>query len=123
MDHGRIHHLQLVQIIFTEDEKTRSSASGQTTSIMKEISSNEPFHSGLVKKIVLPKDGKRITNEAVQLTGELLRNFVRTLHQKAAIEAECEKESSIDDSCSSGAVVIRPHHVTKVAAEQLMDYC
>lgn len=94
--------------------------------MMKEMSSSskEPFHSGLTKKIVLPnKDGgKRITNEAVQLTGELLRTFVRTLHQKAAIEAECEKESCIDETSSSDAVVIRPHHITKVAAEQLMDY-
>lgn len=89
---------------------------------MKEVSAKEPFHAGLTKKLVLPKDGKRITNEAVQLTGELLRAFVRTLHQKAAIEAECEKESCMDESSAGEAVVIRPHHITKVAAEQLMDY-
>ncbi len=91
---------------------------------LKDLSSKEPFHAGLTKKLVLAKDGKRITNEAVLLTGELLRTFVHTLHQKAAVEAECEKESCIDESVSAGdAVVIQPHHITKVAAEQLMDYC
>jgi CENP-S associating Centromere protein X len=92
----------------------------------------------------------RISNEAVLAAGELLRLFVLETRHRASIDAECEQEggdnftttniknnnmtsqSSNNSSSSSnkksiqkqenGTVQIRSDHITKVAAEMLMDF-
>ena len=101
------------------------------------MSSNDdpPFHPGLVKKLILGRGDqppKRITNEAVHATSELLRLFVHEAKHRAGIEAECEKEGAADQtgdgieaSDKNGGddrVLIRADHITKVAAELLMDF-
>jgi hypothetical protein len=69
---------------------------------------------------------KRITNEAVMLTGELLRIFVKEARHRAGIEAECEQEGAMvstgPSQNSNGKVMIRADHITKIAAEMLMDF-
>jgi hypothetical protein len=92
--------------------------------------STQPFHPALTKKLLLARGGKeppkRITNEAVLVTGELLRLFVKEARHRAAIEAECEKEgatvSTVEGSSQNGKILIRADHITKVAAELLMDF-
>lgn len=81
-------------------------------------SSASPFHPALTRQL-LKKGEKppRITNEALMAAGELLRLFVAEARHRASIEAECETEGAGDDT-----VVIQPHHITKVAAELLMDF-
>jgi hypothetical protein len=93
-------------------------------------STPQPFDPGLTKKLLLARGGteqpKRITNEAVLVTGELLRIFVKEARHRANIEAECEKEgatvSTVEGSSQSGKILIRADHITKVAAELLMDF-
>ena len=94
-----------------------------------------PFHPGLVKKLILRKGDrppKRITNEAVTAASELLRLFVHEAKRRAGIEAECEKEGGAeqrsdgieanDKDGGDDRVLIRADHITKVAAELLMDF-
>ena len=121
-----------------------------------------PFHPALVRKLVQSASNtgsrnttareedhnnntnnapKRMTPEAMLLAGELLRLFVLEARQRAAIEAECEREGSTElagsgsverqadeneegslDRATSSIMVIQPHHITKVAAELLMDF-
>jgi len=80
------------------------------------------------------------------MSGELLRLLILEAKQRASVEAECEKEVNMniddddmvgdvgddDDSLDgrnnntkgkdSSAIVIRADHVTKIAAELLMDF-
>ena len=95
----------------------------------------------LAKKLLLHNNPKqKISNEAAQLAAELLRVFIVEARQRAAIEAECENEgaamdrdSSDDEAVALGrdtdsqggankVVSIRADHITKVAAELLMDF-
>ena len=91
--------------------------------------SSEPFHPGLTKKLLAARARgdapKRITNEAALLTGELLRIFVKEARHRAAIEAECEKEGTtavLPCPSQSRKITIRPDHISKVAAEMMMDF-
>jgi vacuolar-type H+-ATPase subunit H len=87
----------------------------------------------LTKKLLLQKQPKqRISNEAIVTANELLRLFVVEARQRASIEAECEDEAVLDngDSLSDDdehgsetrTVKIRADHITKIAAELLMDF-
>lgn len=113
--------------------------SNLSSSSSQQPSTPEPFHPALTKKLLAARGDapkQRITNEAVLVTGELLRLFVKEARHRAAIEAECEKEgttvSVMDRSASSGSsssqnnnkgkIPIRPDHITKIAAEMLMDF-
>lgn len=126
----------------------------------KSSTGGSPFHPALVRKLVQSASAtgsrtttardedsnntnnapKRMTPEAMLLAGELLRLFVLEARQRAAIEAECEREGSTElagsglverqageneEGSLDGAtsiMVIQPHHITKVAAELLMDF-
>ena len=89
---------------------------------------NEPFHPGLAKKLILSRGDKeapkRVSNEALLAAGELLRTFVKEARYRASIEAECEEEGSatIASQGSNDKTTIRADHITKVAAELLMDF-
>jgi hypothetical protein len=96
----------------------------------------------LAKKLLLLNNPKqKIANEAAQMAAELLRLFIIEARQRAAIEAECESEGAAMDRSSSddeadalggdadsqggganNVVSIRADHITKVAAELLMDF-
>jgi CENP-S associating Centromere protein X len=80
---------------------------------------------------------KRITAEASVAAGELLRLFVLELRHRAAVEAECEAESTLQEEenimdedddvkvCKKRgkkSIEIRADHIAKVAAELLMDF-
>ncbi|KAL7531187.1 hypothetical protein ACHAXR_003886 [Thalassiosira sp. AJA248-18] len=91
---------------------------------------------------------QRFSNEAVELSSELLRMFVVEARRRAAIEAECEAETKIDpstegkkcqpsnqedddgsdsfmmlddDKSKKATVEIRADHIAKIAAELLLD--
>jgi hypothetical protein len=90
--------------------------------------SSSAFHGGLTRKLILSQGGKeqpkRVSNEAVLAAGELLRIFVQEARHRAGIEAECEEEAGTTEKGNgvSGKVSIRADHITKVAAELLMDF-
>ena len=85
-------------------------------------------------------DDQKITNEALVAAGEVLRLFVQEAWHRASIEAECEYEGVVEDSAIDNGVTaniasaqgnrtkitttapIRPDHITKIAAELLMDF-
>jgi CENP-S associating Centromere protein X len=82
----------------------------------------------------------KMTNEAVLATAELLRLFVVEARGRAAVEAECEAEGAgtaafarrksdasddddDDDAKDAGSrVLIGAHHITKLAAELLLEF-
>jgi hypothetical protein len=90
--------------------------------------SSSAFQSGITRKLILShgdkEQPKRISNEAVLAAGELLRVFVQEARHRAGIEAECEQEAETTENVNaeSGKVSIRADHITKVAAELLMDF-
>ena len=90
--------------------------------------SSSAFNGGLTRKLILSQGGKeqpkRVSNEAVLAAGELLRIFVQEARHRAGIEAECEQEAETTEKGNgeSGKVSIRADHITKVAAELLMDF-
>jgi CENP-S associating Centromere protein X len=106
---------------------------------MEDITSekSEAFHPSLTRKLVqvnlaTGKDlqsNKRVTNEAVVAAGEVLRLFVQEARHRAGIEAECEQEGAMNDvddvgdKHASSTIPIRADHITKIAAELLMDFC
>lgn len=69
---------------------------------------------------------ERVTQEALLAAGELLRLFVSEARERAAIEAECEKEGTFDDDNDNDGgnetIRIEQHHISKIAAELLMDF-
>lgn len=85
-------------------------------------------------------DNQKITNEALVATGEVLRLFVQEAWHRASIEAECEYEGVVEDTTNDDhdtsniasaignqtkittTAPIRPDHITKIAAELLMDF-
>lgn len=91
----------------------------------------------LTKKLLLLRHSKqRVSGDAALLSSELLRLFVLEARNRAAVEAECEVEGDIDgndmdddstdDKLNSlsrtQGVAVRAHHITKIAAELLMDF-
>lgn len=77
------------------------------------------LNESLTKKLVLvnhPK-GKKISAEGAAAASELLRTFVIQARHRAGIEAECDKEANMSENGS-----IEAHHVTKIAAELVMDF-
>jgi CENP-S associating Centromere protein X len=113
---------------------------------------SNPFHPSLVRQMLQASrlsgnnadrssnDNQRITNEALVAAGEVLRLFVQEAWHRASIEAECEYEGFVEDTtndqCDTSNNVsaignrtktttiapIRPDHITKIAAELLMDF-
>lgn len=103
---------------------------------------DNPFHPALVQKILLSgivdsseaKMSARFTDEALVAAGEVLRLFVLEAWHRASIEAECDHEATVNSNendalnsvssvpGSSRNVPIRPDHITKIAAELLMDF-
>jgi CENP-S associating Centromere protein X len=78
------------------------------------------FKPSLVKKLVLQHQGdtKRvIKKDATLAAGELLRQFILEARSRALIEAECDMSKA-----ENGKALIRPDHITKIAAELLMDF-
>eukprot|EP00934_Nitzschia_sp_Nitz4_P001306 Nitzschia sp. Nitz4//scaffold62_size106224//103856//104234//NITZ4_004375-RA/size106224-snap-gene-0.120-mRNA-1//1//CDS//3329555913//1306//frame0 len=68
---------------------------------------------------------KRVTNNAAEGIGEVLRMFIVEARARASIEAECDLEGGLNDddqADSTNVVSIRADHITKVAAELLMDF-
>jgi len=86
---------------------------------------NPVFNPTLVRKLICvggnKEKPKRVSNEAALAAGELLRLLVQEARERAAIEAECEKEGDSTD-IDDGKIVIRADHVAKIAAELLMDF-
>jgi hypothetical protein len=58
-----------------------------------------------------------LTPEAAAAVNELLTLFVKEALGRASLEAEIEQEAS-----GGGVATLRSSHVTKVAAELLMDF-
>lgn len=97
----------------------------------------EPFHPSLTRKLIqanlaagkdhqTASSNKRITNEAIVAAGEVLRLFVQEARHRAEIEAECEQEGAMNDESdkhdASSTIPVRADHITKIAAELLMDF-
>jgi hypothetical protein len=89
----------------------------------------EPFHPALTRKLILqPNEPKRVTNEALQAAGHLLRLFVQEARHRAGIEAECENEGASNDQSGTvddnerGSIPVRADHISKIAVELLMDF-
>uniref|UniRef100_A0A7R9ZM38 Uncharacterized protein n=1 Tax=Craspedostauros australis TaxID=1486917 RepID=A0A7R9ZM38_9STRA len=99
--------------------------------------------SDLVKELILlhhcgdgTQDGtaaggttKRIPAETAKAAAELLRLFVLEARSRATTEAECDQEGNLsqynkglEDGAGSSEVAIRAEHITKIAAELLMDF-
>lgn len=84
------------------------------------------FSAALARKllnVVGPSDpdtttNKRISTEAARAAGHLLQLMVEQMIHKATIEAECEQEGNGD---VGDRIRVRADHITKVAAEVLMD--
>jgi len=96
---------------------------------------NSFVEPSLAKKLILHNNPTRkVSSEAVKMAAELLRLFIVEARLRAAIEAECENEGTVlensspcDDNGLSGdslghVVSIRADHISKVAAELLMDF-
>lgn len=101
------------------------------------------FHPSLVQQVLQSnrddgfdvKMNSRITEEALVAVGEVLRLFVQEAWHRASIEAECDHEGTMSDNDEgpvlnpssvaqgkSSTVPVRPDHITKIAAELLMDF-
>ena len=81
----------------------------------------------LVRQLVMKKgaptnkNAKRCSREAASAASELLRLFIVEARSRASIEAECEVEGKIDGT-QDDKTMIRADHITKIAAELLMDF-
>jgi hypothetical protein len=104
----------------------------------------QPFSAALTRKLLLSAAANssssnegtitlKLSNDAVQLAAELLRVFVAEARHRASIQAECEHESSGNAEKAVAMIEgreeeeekqtqIQSHHVTKIAAELLMDF-
>ena len=58
-----------------------------------------------------------LSKDATLAAAELLRRFILEARSRALIEAECDMSQTED-----GMTLIRPDHITKIAAELLMDF-
>ena len=118
-----------------------------TTTINETTEAENPFHLSLVRQMIQAarasgnsavdnasiNENLEITNEALVAAGEVLRLFVKEAWHRASIEAECEYEGAIEDATTFGSASdnqtkitttapIRADHITKIAAELLMDF-
>lgn len=118
-----------------------------TTTINETTEAKNPFHPSLVRQMIQAarasgnsaadntsiNENLEITNEALVAAGEVLRLFVKEAWHRASIEAECEYEGAIEDTTTFGSASdnqtkitttapIRADHITKIAAELLMDF-
>jgi CENP-S associating Centromere protein X len=88
-----------------------------------------PFSTDLVKQLIThglqtkpEADGPipHLSKEAAELTADLLRLFVQEAQHRASIEAECDLEGGLESNTDKP--VIRADHISKIAAEMLMDF-
>lgn len=108
------------------------------------IEPTEPFHPSLTRQLIQTyissggdptnvSDASRninvsITDEALIAAGEVLRLFVLEARYRAGIEAECEHEggeiADNEDQSEKATtdIPIRADHITKIAADLLMDF-
>ena len=93
----------------------------------------QAIRASLVRELIASSQQKpmKMSAEAAEATGELLRLFVVEARNRAAIEAECELESKGPPSATMEAdktkksddrAIIGAHHFTKLAAELLMEF-
>lgn len=83
----------------------------------------------LARKLIVENGAKakskRLTREATLATSELLRLFIVEARSRAGIEAECETEGRLraaETDENNDKAMIRADHITKIAAELLMDF-
>mmetsp|Transcript_41927 Transcript_41927/g.121181 ORF Transcript_41927/g.121181 Transcript_41927/m.121181 type:complete len:108 (+) Transcript_41927:126-449(+) len=92
-------------------------SSNPDATISAELSKRIVSHSGCEK---------RVANDTAAAISEVIRMFVIEARARASIEAECDLEGGVDDenenNAASNMVSIRADHITKVAAEMLMDF-
>ena len=94
---------------------------------MSEANKTPTINADLVKQLVMKKSttagkgAQRCSKEAALAASELLRLFVVEARNRASIEAECEAEGIID-GVDDDKTMIRADHITKIAAELLMDF-
>ena len=84
------------------------------------------LNPSLVRQLVLQQNdsnnnssSKRLAKDAEAMAGELLRLFILEARERAGIEAECETDGNTNDH---GKAMIRADHISKIAAELLMDF-
>lgn len=101
----------------------------------------EAFHPALTRRLMQQQHNttsQRVSNEAIVAASEVLRLFVQEACHRASIEAEIEKECRMNEQDDDGddnddgngkkghksdkTPVIRADHITKIAAELLMDF-
>ena len=95
-----------------------------------EYPNEEPFQPALTRKLIQGKDPeapiRTITTEALVAAGEILRQFVQEACHRAGIEAECEHEGQaagrMEDDAEDNKIPIRADHISKIAAELIMDF-
>jgi hypothetical protein len=92
------------------------------------------FHPALVRRLINSKENfhsnvrKTMTHEATIAVGAILQLFVQEAVHRASIEAEIEYESGITKETSDSKestvekIPIRADHISKIAAELLMDF-
>lgn len=95
---------------------------------MSEANKTPTVNTELARQLVMKKGtassskgAKRCSPEAALAASELLRLFVVEARNRASIEAECEAEGIINGA-DDDKTMIRADHITKIAAELLMDF-
>jgi hypothetical protein len=101
---------------------------------------NDAFHPALIRKLILSRTDaeagngkecskhvrKTMTHEATIAVGAILQLFVQEAVHRASIEAEIEFESETKEPSESKKspekIPIRADHISKIAAELLMDF-
>jgi CENP-S associating Centromere protein X len=107
-------------------------------SLKDEADETPTFPAGLVRQLMLSCNEQehhgmrhtptRMSAEAVDATAELLRMLVMETCRRASIEAECDQEENADFNSSphgrrrdQAVPAIQPEHVSKIAADLLLD--
>ena len=112
---------------YSRQTSTTATSAATTNSSSSSSSSSPPtISASLTRQLLqLHHPNQRYTNDALSTSAELLRLIIIEAQRRAAIEAECESEVYVGHSQNSdgddGRVEIRAEHVTKIAAELLMD--
>lgn len=153
----------MVDAVHTNSALTSNISQHEQIFPMITSTSKATITDSLARKLVLIRHPKqKISNEAIQLTAELLRVFILEARNRASVEvsfvrllvvalliccyitrstsfgtlysliemdspklsllqAECETEAKLEEDDSSEGVRIKAHHITKIAAELLLD--
>jgi predicted ATP-dependent protease len=72
------------------------------------------------------QNAKRVPADTAQAVSELLRQFVVEARARASIEAECDKEGRLssdeEEEKDNTKAEVRAEHITKTAANLIMDF-